>query len=729
MHSRQHFGEPSLEDDQVAEGEGSVVQLAAGGALGDNLLDQLGDPRLGGVLHRADRRLHCVGQHGDPRLAALGPGSRVAEERRVRRVRSFLGGALPGLRQEVADGVVAVVLGDERGHHLRQLLPSSQLDPLGDVLADDGRRDLRVHLVVGVVAALVLDEVARLGELAHVVVVDPGPTEERVGADRPGARFRQRRHLHRVGVGAGRLHSQPAQEGPVQVGPSDEGLGGGEAGEPLEDGDEADRQDGAQHGAGQRRPQRGQEREVGAAQLEGREGQGVGRGDDGDEDPGLGEPAERPHREGRGAAARKRGQEGVDRGERLLRGGEGGEDARRGERQAPVPQNRQRDGDEGDGSGRGRELQARHQERGQEVEREDAGHGQDRAERPVQVPAMEEDHHAEAAQQQRVEKDSAEESSKVGSVHVAALGPERGPVRTQLAKLVVAHLLVRPHDRLALKDAGGDHGNCARRGLPVPLGSGQVQRQAGRQEAGQNVAQELAPGARGRPGQRPLVELAFRQDGVAGRQRRPSVPRDPDRVGFHLRRRGPGHDAAGEVGPDRRRRLVVEPVPLAGVRRKLHLLLAGVDPGVVENRRHAGGAAGGCRRAQPVEEGRQSRQRRVLGVGAVDERGDRRVPGFPALPSQVDGVSGHVEGDLGQHVPLGHRVRPPASDGDPGLRRKERRDSDAQHQHHQPACAVVEDRVGPQPLRRAAEDAPRPPSFAHCRRPRLAGRPPPRRPG
>src|SRR6476659_4767656 len=94
----------------------------------------------------------------------------------------FLG---PG--KEVAHDRGPVVLWDERDQRLGPARLVGEVDAVDHVLLEDAGTDLRVALVVDVVAAsLVLDERERVRELADVVVVGRHTGHQRIGTDRLG---------------------------------------------------------------------------------------------------------------------------------------------------------------------------------------------------------------------------------------------------------------------------------------------------------------------------------------------------------------------------------------------------------------------------------------------------------------------------------------------------------------------------------------------------------------
>ena len=117
----------------------------------------------------------------------------------------------PGV--EVAHDRRPVVLRDERDQRLRQPRLVGQVDAVDHVLLEDPGADLRVELVVDVVAAgLVLDERERVRELADVVVVRRHAGHQRIGADRLGGALGEVADHQRVVVRARRLDQEPAQQ-------------------------------------------------------------------------------------------------------------------------------------------------------------------------------------------------------------------------------------------------------------------------------------------------------------------------------------------------------------------------------------------------------------------------------------------------------------------------------------------------------------------------------------
>ena len=179
--------------------------------------DHRPDGRLVARGERADGRLDAVGEHDQRGLARLRLRSRVAE---LALVDDHAGaGQLlrPGV--EVAHDRRPVVLRDERDERLRQAGLVGEVDAVDHVLLEDLGADLRVELVVDVVATgLVLDERERVRELADVVVVGRHAGHQRVGADRLGRALGQVADHQRVVVRAGRLDQQPAQERLRRVG-------------------------------------------------------------------------------------------------------------------------------------------------------------------------------------------------------------------------------------------------------------------------------------------------------------------------------------------------------------------------------------------------------------------------------------------------------------------------------------------------------------------------------
>ena len=163
-------------------------------------------------VERADGRLDAVGEHDQGRLARLRLRAGVAERALVDGVAAAAPARLlrPGV--EVAHDRRPVVLRDVGDQRLRQLRLVGQVDAVDDVLLEDPGADLRVELVVDVLAAgLVLDERERVRELADVVVVGGHAGHQRVGADRLGGALGEVADHQRVVVRA--RASRPAAAG------------------------------------------------------------------------------------------------------------------------------------------------------------------------------------------------------------------------------------------------------------------------------------------------------------------------------------------------------------------------------------------------------------------------------------------------------------------------------------------------------------------------------------
>ena len=98
----------------------------------------------------------------------------------------------------------------------------------------DLRGERRLHSVVRVLPALVLDEVLGPLDLADVVVERRGVGEHGVGADRRAAALGQVGDHQRVLEGARRLEGEAAQQRQVGVGELDQRDVGGHRQQPLE---------------------------------------------------------------------------------------------------------------------------------------------------------------------------------------------------------------------------------------------------------------------------------------------------------------------------------------------------------------------------------------------------------------------------------------------------------------------------------------------------------------
>ena len=283
----QDLHERVLEQGDLAQCQRSLIELPVPLLALDDAVHKAPHPLGRGLLKHPGGRFDGIRHHGDGRLLRLGLGSRITE---IGLVHVLFAELLLRPRVEEADELCAVVLGDEVLHDLGQLLPSGQLEALGDVLPHDGGRGVGLQLVVGVPAlGLVLHEVVGLQHLAHIVVVEADPAQQPVGADGVGGHLAEIRHVDRVGVAAGRLQGQTPQERAVRVRPLQERLVCGDPGEPLEDGHEAHGDDRAQ---GRVRPgphQRGgnQPRRAPLQKSHGQKRHGVGTRDDGHEHPCL----------------------------------------------------------------------------------------------------------------------------------------------------------------------------------------------------------------------------------------------------------------------------------------------------------------------------------------------------------------------------------------------------------------------------------------------------------
>ena len=118
------------------------------------------------------------------------------------------------------------------------------------------RREFVVQVVV---ASLVLDERARVGQLADVVVVGGHADQQRIGADRLGCPLAEVADHQRVVVRARRLEQQPAQQRLRRIGQLEQLERGREAEDVAEQRERADRHDGRADGR----------RDAGAHELQG----------------------------------------------------------------------------------------------------------------------------------------------------------------------------------------------------------------------------------------------------------------------------------------------------------------------------------------------------------------------------------------------------------------------------------------------------------------------------
>ena len=117
-------------------------------------------------------------------------------------------------------------------------------------------------------AALVLNEVFGLRELADVVVVAAHAGEQRVGTDRLGGSLRQVGHRQRVLERPRRLDRQPLEQGQIGVGELEQSDVGDRPGHRLQSRHQEARQHGREHAAGRRRRDlRGDHRAVGEPAL------------------------------------------------------------------------------------------------------------------------------------------------------------------------------------------------------------------------------------------------------------------------------------------------------------------------------------------------------------------------------------------------------------------------------------------------------------------------------
>ena len=96
-----------------------------------------------------------------------------------------------------------MMLGDEPLNDLGKLGFLPEPKPLDDMLDQNGGRRIRLELVVGISAlVLVLHEIVRLEGLAHVVVIEADPAEQSMSLDPVGGQLGKVGHVDRVCVRA-----------------------------------------------------------------------------------------------------------------------------------------------------------------------------------------------------------------------------------------------------------------------------------------------------------------------------------------------------------------------------------------------------------------------------------------------------------------------------------------------------------------------------------------------
>ena len=213
---RQHPEEGGRDLLDVLERQVALVELAVLQHVLDDLVDHPLNTARRWLLNGAAAGLDRIGEQQDPHLLAVRFRPGVAEL--VLLDLPAVGVLfLLGARVEVADQLVAVMGDDRVADRLRQLVRSSQLEPGLDVVGHDQRRHPRRQVVVRIGAALVLDEVLGLRELADVVVVAAHARQQWVGADRLGRRLGEVRHGQRVLERARRLDRETLEQRQIGV--------------------------------------------------------------------------------------------------------------------------------------------------------------------------------------------------------------------------------------------------------------------------------------------------------------------------------------------------------------------------------------------------------------------------------------------------------------------------------------------------------------------------------
>lgn len=200
----------------VAEGDGTLAEVAVGDHRVDDAVHQRADGLLGVVGQRARGRLHGVGHHQDGLLLGEGVGARVGEEQLVD---LFVGVLVLVFHEEELGLALSVVGGDELADDGGQVVLVGQFQTFGDV-ADNHLRTLdAVETLVRIDAArLVLGEVDGVLNLAYVVVEGARAHQLALGANLACYLGRQVAHLDRVLEGA-RCHlAHAAQHLFVHVG-------------------------------------------------------------------------------------------------------------------------------------------------------------------------------------------------------------------------------------------------------------------------------------------------------------------------------------------------------------------------------------------------------------------------------------------------------------------------------------------------------------------------------
>ena len=377
----QHLHELIFDQGDLSQSQGRLIKLGISNLGLDDAVDQFANALRRRLLEGTGRRLDRIGQHGDGRLTRLGLRPGIHEIGDVDRISAVF---FDRLVVEKPDALGAVVLADKVRDDMRHLGLIGHATPFNHMLPNDGGRHFGLQTVVGVATVgLVFDEEMRLEHLADVVIVQPDPAQQPVGADRRRGGLSKVGHVDRVRVGPRGFHRQALQQRTIRVSPLQQGLVGRDVGEPFEDGYKAHRDDRAENRVGRSpgQSQRCLARISRHEQAVGQNRTGVGRDDDGDEDPRLRPSTHSPHGKcGRGAS-HEHGQGHVLGVEAVLLPGEHREGQGEHRGQPAIPKYGDRECGKRDGQGLDRPGPARNERRCSDI---DGGQGREQ-QQPARV--------------------------------------------------------------------------------------------------------------------------------------------------------------------------------------------------------------------------------------------------------------------------------------------------------------------------------------------------------
>ena len=179
----------------IAERDGTILEITFGHLCVDEFVDEFADALLGIVGHGARGGFYRVGHHQNGLFLREGVGTWIGEEQLVDII---VGMGVLILYIEVLGLALSVVSGDKVLNHVGQIILLSQFDALCDMTDDHLGTVDRAHLLMGIHARLVFGEVDGVEDFPDIMVQGACAYELAFATDLIGDFCSEITHLDRV---------------------------------------------------------------------------------------------------------------------------------------------------------------------------------------------------------------------------------------------------------------------------------------------------------------------------------------------------------------------------------------------------------------------------------------------------------------------------------------------------------------------------------------------------